>query len=55
MNDCKKKRALNVGRARMMVYDRNEWRGFVRGNALDTARVMNPRHLGVEVRQWPSL
>ena len=33
MNDCLKKIGLNVGKARRMVYDRYERRGFVRGNA----------------------
>ena len=29
----KKRVGLNVGQARRIVYDRNEWQGFVRGNA----------------------
>ena len=33
VNNCLKKRDLNVGRAGRMVYDRNEWRKFVYGNA----------------------
>ena len=32
VNHCLKKRGLNVGKAKKMVYDRNEWREFVRGN-----------------------
>ena len=31
VNDCLKKRGLNIRQAKNMVYDRNEWRGFVRG------------------------
>ena len=33
VNDCLKKSGLNVGRARNMVYERNEWQKFVRGSA----------------------
>ena len=33
VNDCLKKRGLNVGQARRMVYDRNELREFVKGSA----------------------
>ena len=33
MNDCLKKRGLNVGQARRMMYYRNEWQKFVRGNS----------------------
>ena len=36
MNDHLKKRDLNVGRAMKMVYDRNEWREFVRGMVGDS-------------------
>ena len=32
VNDCLKKRGLNVGQARRMVYDMNEWREVVRGD-----------------------
>ena len=39
--DCLKKRDLNVGQTRRMVYDRNEWRELVRGNAWSIARGMN--------------
>ena len=28
VNDCLKKRALNIVQARRMVYDRNEWQGL---------------------------
>ena len=33
MKECLKKRGLDVRQARRMVQDRNEWCGFVRGNA----------------------
>ena len=36
--DFLKKRGLKVGQVRRMVYDRNEWREFVR----EIARGMNP-------------
>ena len=36
------KKGLNVGQGRRMVYGRNEWWGFVRGNAWSIARGMNP-------------
>ena len=42
LNDCLKKWGLNVGQPRRMVYDRDEWRGFVRGNFWGIARGMNP-------------
>ena len=29
VNDCLKKRGVNAGQVRRVVYDRNEWRGFV--------------------------
>ena len=32
--DCLKKKGLDVGQARRMVYGRNEWLWFVRGNGL---------------------
>ena len=32
----------SVGQARRIVYDRNEWRGFVRGNSWSIARGINP-------------
>ena len=41
-NDCLKKRGLNVWQARRMVYDRNEWEEFVRGNDWGIAREINP-------------
>ena len=43
MNECLKKRGLDVMQATRMVQDRTEWRGFVRGNAWGVARGMNPR------------
>ena len=39
---CLKKRGLDVRQARRIVQDRSEWCGFVRGNAFDVARGMNP-------------
>ena len=33
LKDCLKKRGLDVRQARRMVYNRNKWWGFVRGNA----------------------
>ena len=33
VNDCLKKRCLNVGQDRRIVCHRNEWREFVRRNA----------------------
>ena len=33
VSDCLKESDLNVGQARRMVYDRNQWRVFVTGNA----------------------
>ena len=42
VKECLKKRGLGVRQARRMVYDRSEWRGFVRGSALGVARWMNP-------------
>ena len=41
MNDSEE-RDLNVGQARRMVYDRNEWREFVRKNAWGIDMGMNP-------------
>ena len=41
MKECIKKRGLDVRQARRMVQDRNEWLGFVRGNALGIAQGMN--------------
>ena len=34
VNDCLKKKGLNVGQASSMVYDRNEGQEFVRGECL---------------------
>ena len=42
VNDCLKKRGLNIGQTRRMVYYRNEWQEFVRGNAWGIAWRMNP-------------
>ena len=42
MNNCLKKRWLNVGQARRMVYDRNEWWEFVMRNSWGTAKGMKP-------------
>ena len=42
VNDCLKNRDLNFGKTRRTFYDTNEWREFVRGNALGNARGMNP-------------
>ena len=33
MSDCLNKKGLNVGQVKRLVHGRNEWRGFVRGNA----------------------
>ena len=41
MKECLKKRGLDVRQARKMVQFRDEWRGFVRRNAWDVARVMS--------------
>ena len=45
--ECFKKRGLNVGQARRMVYDGNKWREFVRGNAWGIAWGMNSNILCV--------
>ena len=42
VKECLKKGGLNVRKARTMVQDRREWRGFVRGNEWSIARGMNP-------------
>ena len=42
VEECLKKRGLEVRQARRMVHDRSIWRGFVRGNARCIARRMNP-------------
>ena len=42
VKECLIKRSLNVGQARRRVYDRNEWREFVRGNACGIDRGMDP-------------
>ena len=42
VNECLRKRSLDVRKVRRMVQDRSEWRGFVRGNAWGVVRGMNP-------------
>ena len=42
VNECLKKRGLNVRQAGRMVHNRSVWRGFVRGSAWGVARGMNP-------------
>ena len=42
VKECLKKRGLDARQARRMVQGRSEFRGFVRGNAWDIARGMNP-------------
>ena len=44
INDCLKEKDFNVGQSRRMVYDRNEWWGFVKGNAWGIAQGINPWH-----------
>ena len=41
LKGCLKKIGMNVGQARRMGYDKNEWREFVRGNAWGIAWGMN--------------
>ena len=41
MEECLKKRGLNVRQARKMVQDKSEWWGFVRGNAWGIAWGIN--------------
>ena len=38
MDYCMEKKGLSVRQARRMVYGRNEWWEFVRGNAWDIAQ-----------------
>ena len=38
VNDCLRKRGLDIGQGRRMVHDRGELQGFVRGNAWGIAR-----------------
>ena len=33
VQDCLKKKGLDIRQAKIMVHDRSVWRGFVRGNA----------------------
>ena len=42
VKECLRKRSLDVRQARIMVLDRSEWRGFVRGNAWGIAWRKNP-------------
>ena len=42
VNDCLKKGGLNVLQPRGMIYDRNEWWDFVKGNAWVMAQGINP-------------
>ena len=42
VNDCLKERGLYARQARRMVHDRNEWRGFVRGNGWSVVHGKNP-------------
>ena len=45
LKDCLKKykkRCLDVRQARRIVYDRSEWRGFMRVSAWGVAQGMNP-------------
>ena len=42
VNECLRKRGLDVRQARRMVQDMCEWRGFVRRNAWGVAQAMNP-------------
>ena len=42
VNECLKKRVLNIEQVRRTVYNRNEWWGFVRENAGGIAQGMNP-------------
>ena len=42
MKECLKKMWVDVKQARRMVQDRNDRRGFLRGNAWGIAREMNP-------------
>ena len=42
VEECLKKRGLDVRQASRMVHDRNEWWGFVRENAWDVTRGMKP-------------
>ena len=42
VEECLKKRGLDVRQARRMVHDRSVWWGFVRGNAWGVVRGMKP-------------
>ena len=43
VKECLRKIGLDVRRARRMVQDRSEWRGFVSGSAWGISQGMNPR------------
>ena len=42
VKECLRKRGLDVRQARRMVQDRNNWQGFVRGNAWGISHGMKP-------------
>ena len=42
VQECLKKRGLDIRKARRMVQERCEWLGFVRRNGLGVAQGMNP-------------
>ena len=50
VQECLKKRGLDVKETRRMVHDRSVWRGFVRGNAWGLARRMNLLRDAIVVR-----
>ena len=43
VNECLRKRSLDVRQAKRIVQDRSEWQGFVRENGWGIALGMNPR------------
>ena len=43
VEDCLRKRGVDIRQARRMVQDRSEWRWFVRGRVWDIERGMYPR------------
>ena len=50
VQECLKKRGLDVKETRRMVHNRSVWRGFVRGNAWGLARRMNLLRDAIVVR-----
>ena len=42
MNNCLRKRGLDIRQAKRVVQDRSEWQGFVRGNAWGITGRINP-------------